>query len=357
MVEIIEANDDNRSEWQGFIKSRPETHLYHDYRWRGVIKDSFGHEPFYLVARNESGVAGVFPLFFMKSRIMASALISLPFLNYGGPVVNDPEIALKLIEKAREIIGEAGASYMELRNQSKFEGLISREHKVTMLLPLLSDVDKQWASLDAKVRNQIRKAEKSGLKIDSSSRLNCGGTQNDGLRQSEYLDRFYAIFCRNMRDLGTPVLSKRFFRNILKYFPEESGIFIVNIGDKDIGAGFTLSHNGVIEIPWASSLREYSKLCINEFMYWEMIKHGISSGMKKFDFGRCTKGSGTYRFKKQWAPEEKQLYWQYWAPKDSDLPSEDPKGSKAGLINIWKRLPLFLANSAGPVIAREITTF
>jgi serine/alanine adding enzyme len=149
-----------------------------------------------------------------------------------------------------------------------------------------------------------------------------------------------------MRDLGTPVLPKKFFANILKYFPQESGIFIVEVGGKDIGAGFTLSHKGIIEIPWASSLREYSKLCINEFMYWEIIKHGISTGMKKFDFGRCTKNSGTYRFKKQWNPEEKQLYWQYWA-----------KGSKAVLINMWKRLPLFVANSLGPVVARDITTF
>ena len=43
----------------------------------------------------------------------------------------------------------------------------------------------------------------------------------------ELLDGFYAVYARNMRDLGTPVYSKRFFRNILEVFPDSTGIFAV----------------------------------------------------------------------------------------------------------------------------------
>jgi len=135
-------------------------------------------------------------------------------------------------------------------------------------------------------------------------------------------------------------------------------IFIVELEGKAIGAAFTLSHKGTIEIPWASSLKKYNKLCVNEFMYWEIMKYSISRGIKTLDFGRCTKDSGTYRFKKQWGPGIKQLYWQYWAPNELKLPSASPQKDKfVWLVAIWKKLPIFVANRIGPPISRNILTF
>lgn len=73
-----------------------------------------------------------------------------------------------------------------------------------MFLDLATDVDSQWRGFDAKLRNQTRKAEKSGLQF-------VGG-------HLELLDGFYEVFARNMRDLGTPVYTKNFFCNILDAF-------------------------------------------------------------------------------------------------------------------------------------------
>ena len=345
MPEVIEAGIADRDNWMSFVSSRPEACLYHDYRWKDVLEESFGHKPSYLMARDAGKTIGVLPLIFMDSRIMSPAFISLPFLNYGGMLARDGEAALSLLERAKGLVREKKASYLEMRNTVKVDAsLATREHKVTMTLALLGDAGSQWNGLDPKVRNQIRKAERSGLRAVHG--------------KGELLDSFYRIFSRNMRDLGTPVPGKAFFLNILKYFPEEAGIFVVDLGGKPIGAGFTLSHKGTIEIPWASSLREYNKLCTNEFMYWEIIKFAVSKKMKIFDFGRCTKDSGTYRFKRQWEPQVKQLYWQYWAQDEALLPQEAPhKGRFAFQVGLWKRLPLFLANRLGPIVSKNITTF
>ena len=51
-----------------------------------------------------------------------------------------------------------------------------------------------WEVIDRKVRNQIRKAEKSALTVER------GG--------AELVGEFYTVFTRNMRDLGTPVYSR-----------------------------------------------------------------------------------------------------------------------------------------------------
>ena len=57
-------------------------------------------------------------------------------------------------------------------------------------------------------------------------------------------------------------------------------------------------------VPWASSLREYFSLCPNNLLYWEMIRWGCKNGYQRFDFGRSSPDSGTYRFKKQWGAKE-----------------------------------------------------
>lgn len=345
MFQILEASDNNRNKWTEYVNSIPNPIFYYDYRWKQVLEESFKLKCFYLMAVDRERVNGVFPLVFIKSRIMATALISIPFFNYGGILANDEEIASFLFNKAIDILKKIRAKYIEIRSLNKLGlVLITREHKVTMWLDLSKEVTQQWAQLDAKVRNQIRKAEKSGLTIRQS--------------KTELLDKFYFAFSQNMRDIGTPVIGKVFFENILKYFPDESNIFVVEYKSKVIAAAFTLHHSNTIEIPWASSIKAFNKLCPNEFMYWEIIKYAIACGVNRFDFGRCTKDSGTYKFKKQWDPVIKQLYWQYWAKQESDLPTENPKKSKfAKLISVWQRLPFFIANRLGPVIAKEITTF
>src|SRR6185436_6210756 len=97
------------------------------------------------------------------------------------------------------------------------------QHKVAMLLRL-HGVD--WSSLDKKVRNQVRKAEKSGLTIAS------GGP--------ELLNEFYAVFARNMRDLGTPVYTRALFAQVMQAFPASTRIHVVWLGTTPVAAGFTL---------------------------------------------------------------------------------------------------------------------
>lgn len=345
MPDLVVASDKDETSWNEYFHHHPRAHFYYDFRWKDVFRESFGSKCFYLMAKEGGRVAGILPLVLMESRIMSPCLVSLPFLNYGGILADSDEAASFLLNNSVRLARELKAKYIEMRDLGKL-GFFpeTREHKVTMWLTLENSVEAQWLKLNAKIRNEVRKAEKSGLAIKTG--------------KDELLDSFYKVFSRNMRDLGTPVIGKIFFKNILKHFPEESGIFITTLHNKPIAAAFSLSHNNSMEAPWASSIKEYNRTCPNEFIYWHMIKHAIEKKADRFDFGRCTKDSGTYRFKKQWAPEEKQLYWQYWESDGFRLPPEDPKKGRFGLlIQLWKRLPLCVANSIGPGIARHLTTF
>ena len=174
-----------------------------------------------------------------------------------------------------------------------------------------------------------------------------------------HLDRlndYYYVFSRNMRDLGTPVYSKNFFKAILEKFPQNSRIVVVYAQNhRPVAAAFLLMKGDTVEIPWASSIKEYNRYSPNMLLYWEVLRFSIRQRYKIFDFGRCSPDSGTYRFKKQWGAEEKQLYWYYILLQQDELPEINPNNPRYKLlIRTWQRMPLFLTKFLGPKIIRHI---
>jgi FemAB-related protein (PEP-CTERM system-associated) len=329
--------------WDSFVEGFPEATSYHRWAWKEVIERSFGHRAHYLAALDGQGrVQGILPLIHMKSRLFGNFLVSVPFVNYGGLLCHGETARSALIEGAQALRRRLGADHVELRHLERPVGeLPANAHKVTMILPLARSVEEQWSGFNAKLRNQIRKAQKNGLAYRTG--------------HLELLDDFYAIFARNMRDLGTPVYGKEFFGNVLEAFPGSTRICTVSYRGRTIAAAIASSFRDTVEIPWASSISDYKSLCPNNMLYWESIRCAIESGHTRFDFGRSTPNEGTYNFKKQWGAEPVQLYWQYLMEEGRALPALNNKNPKFELaIRLWKRLPLVFTSAVGPHIVRSI---
>jgi FemAB-related protein (PEP-CTERM system-associated) len=262
-------------------------------------------------------------------------------VNYGGVVADGEDTAAALVASAVRWAGARGLSHIELRHvAAKAAPWPAKRHKVAMWLPLEKDDEAQWIGLDRKVRNQVRKAEKAGLAAD------VGGVAE--------LDAFYSVFARNMRDLGTPVYSRRFFAAILSAFPDTTRVFVVRLGNLPIAAAITVQWRDSIEVPWASSLRTYSDKSPNMLLYWTMLKTAIGAGARRFDFGRSTPDEGTFHFKRQWGALPQPLVWEY-AGLEGEPPDQSPKNPKFRLaIALWQRLPLAVANRIGPIVVRNI---
>ena len=343
MAIFVETYSGDGEEWNRYVRTHPDATNYHQFGWKAVVERSFGHHTFNLVARDENaGVRGILPLVFMKSALFGRFLVSLPFFNYGGLLCDTEVVAAQLLNHAKGILEQLDGEYLELRHlYNRHPGLVTREHKVTMILDLAPDSSSQWKNFDSKLRNQIRKAEKSGLETF--------------IGHTELLDPFYEVFARNMRDLGTPVYAKTFFANVLNILDENSRIFAVHLNGKVICAGIACWFRNVIEVPWASSIRDYRSYCPNNLLYWEAIKFAIENGFEKFDFGRSTPGEGTYKFKEQWGARPLQLYWQYVMPPHKPVPELNPHNPKyRAAIRVWQKLPLVLTKIIGPVIVRNI---
>ncbi len=326
-----------------FAESRGDAALYHDYRWRDVIRRVFSRETCYLAAIGKTGeIHGILPLARLNSLVFGDFLVSLPYFNYGGVLADSNEAHQTLLFAASEYASNLGVDHIEFRHKADvWPELSKRLDKVAMTLDLPADPDVLSKQLGTKLRAQIRRPIKEGASV------NVGGSEN--------VDAFYAVFARNMRDLGTPVYPKRFFTEIASSFADQTRIFVVSLDGEAVAAGFVLRHRDRVEIPWAASLRESNRIGVNMLLYFSILEWCVEHGVKTFDFGRSTIDSGTYRFKAQWGAEPTQLFWHYWLPDQRDLPQIRPDNPKYRmLVNLWRHQPVALANLIGPRIAKNL---
>ncbi|MBI5235104.1 MAG: FemAB family PEP-CTERM system-associated protein [Deltaproteobacteria bacterium] len=338
-------NHEDQGAWEAYVEDAGDSNLYHLIGWKDVIEKTFGHKTYYLLAEDNDGkITGILPLVHLRSLLFGSFIVSMPYFNYGGISAKDAKARMALLEEAIKITRATGASHAELRHDAALDlGLKVKTAKVSMLLDLPPLAQSLLKGFPSKLRSQIKKAE-SGI-----TRFNSGGIDE--------LDSFYDVFSTNMRELGTPVYSKAFFRNILERFPKRAHICTVYVGSAPAASGFLIGFRDTLEIPWASSIRAFNGLSPNMALYWNCLRLAIEKGFSRFDFGRSTPGEGTYRFKEQWGAKPRPLYWHYWM-KDGGrmpLPELNPKNPKyRAMINIWKRLPLGLTRLIGPGIVKNL---
>jgi FemAB-related protein (PEP-CTERM system-associated) len=332
-------------DWDDFVRGRPEATAYMRSRWTLLTRDVFRVRAHYLQARDAAGtLVGVLPVVQQRS-LLGNFATSVPYFNYGGALATNDDIALQLMNRARELARDAGCSYLELRDlqarpDAVEQGWQVRTDKVTMVLSLPASADELGKRLGSKLRSQIKRAGREGVQ-----------TRTGGL---ELLDAFYDVFCRNMHELGTPVYPKRFFHAILEQFAADTRLVVIEQAGKPLAGGFLVFDGRRAEIPWACCHPEAKPLGINMRLYWDVLVSAIERGCDSFDFGRSSVDSGTFRFKQQWGAQPLPLHWYRWdrSPAAADAPRSSADGRLMRLATaIWQRMPLRLANALGPWVS------
>lgn len=309
-----------------------------------IGRDAFGLKTQLLTCRDSEGrIAGVLPLVEQSSMLFGHNLVSLPYFTYGGVLADREDVAVALAERAATYAAERGADHMLLRQASPIGGLAFSERldKVSMERAL-PDTEKELSrELGSKLRSQIRRADREKPEVV------WGG--------SELLNEFYEVFAPTMHQLGTPVYSRAFFDVVLRAFGSLASVIVVRVNGEVQASAIIVRHGDRIEVPWAAATPVAKRNSVNMRMYWEMLKASVERGASAFDFGRSTVDSGTYRFKKQWGAEPRQLHWYYWLPQGRELPRLDHANPKYAMAaTVWRRMPLWCANLIGPRIVRHL---
>lgn len=327
--------------WDQFVRLNPASTVAHLWGWRRIMERVLGHDCRYLAATDDHGNwHGVLPLVRVESFCFGHYVVSMPFLNQGGPVGTE-EARERLAASAILHTRRRGSDLLELRSREPVPGtLLTRSHrKITVILDLPADPETLWRSFSSKLRSQIRRPMKEGYQVRYGP---------------EVSGAFYQVFARHMRDLGTPALPAAFFSAISQEFPEDSLFAAVYHGDAPIAGGAGFFWRDEFEITWASALREYNRTAPNMLLYWSLMEHAITRGARRFNFGRCTPGGSTHAFKRQWGGQDVVLPWARWSWGRRTAPPTPDRPVYRFAGRVWQRLPLTLTNTCGPRLARLI---
>ena len=334
--------DGSPEEWDAFARASLGWTHFHLWGWRRVIERVYGHQTLYRAARDTNGsLAGILPLVRVRSVLFGHYLVSMPFLNYGGPLGSE-EAVRALAQEAVALADRDGVKLLELRcGEPCALDLPVSHRKITVVLDLPAQgPDALFQSFKAKLRSQVRRPEKEGVAVRFGA---------------DQVGPFHEVFARHMRDLGTPAQPRSLFEAIAAEFGGDAWFGCAYLGERPIACGAGFRWGAEFEMTWASALLAYNRIAPNMALYWAFMERAAREGVSLFNFGRCTPGSPTHRFKQQWGGRDVPLYWYQHSARGegAHTPSPDDGAYSLG-PRIWRRLPVRLATALGPKIVRGI---
>ncbi len=334
--------------WDEFVKAHPEGTFFHLAGWKEVIERAFGHAGQYVMAEQDGVITGVLPLVHMRSRLFGNALVSNPFCVYGGPLAADRESADALTAHACSLMQATSVPALEFRFQEPptvaldpDDGWIGRPDDlyVTFRKPIVADAEVNLKAIPRKQRAVVRKGIQNELTI----------ALEDGV------DNLHRVYAESVRNLGTPVFSRRYFRLLRSVFGADADVLTVVDDGTPIASVLNFYFRDQVLPYYGGGTPAARNRAGNDVMYWEVMRRAGERGYRLFDFGRSKTGTGAYAFKKNWGFEPAPLHYRFRLRPGASLPDHNPLNPKYWLfIAAWKRLPVQVANLLGPPIVRGI---
>ena len=333
--------------WDAFVAAHPHGTFFHRAAWRGVIERAFGHRTHYLMAERDGAVVGVLPLGHVSSLLFGNTLISVPLCVYGGPLAVEAEAFAALTEAAAALLPGSRASALEFRFLAlPPEGWLDpaawvtrNDLYVTFRKAIVADDDANLKAIPRKQRAMVRKGIERGLTATVDRNV-------DGL---------HPIYAESVRNLGTPVFSRRYFRLLAEAFGADMDVLTVRDGETPVASVMNFHWRDEV-LPYYGGGTRAARAChANDFMYWAVMRHAAARGARLFDYGRSKVGTGAFAFKKNWGFEPAPLRYCVRLAPGAAVPEVNPLNPKFRLfIAAWKRLPLPVANLLGPRIVRGV---
>jgi FemAB-related protein (PEP-CTERM system-associated) len=333
-LKLRPAVETDGAAWEACVEQLEDATFFHRWGWREVIARAFGHQTHYHVAERDGAVVGLLPLVRVKSLLFGDQLVSMPFGVYGGPVAEEAEVRALLQQRACELARELGVDALELRHRSpQNPNWPTKDLYFTFRKTISQDPEENLKAIPRKQRAMVRKGIKAGLK----------GERVSGV------DRLYRVYAESVRNLGTPVFPKRYFRLLREVFGDACDVLLIQYDGQDVAAVMSFWFRDEV-LPYYGGSRPAARaVAANDFMYWDLMCRAAEHGARVFDYGRSKAGSGAYSFKKNWGFEPEPLFYEYYLVGSDAMPEVNPNNPKYRLlIDTWKRLPLPLANLIGP---------
>ena len=333
----------DRPAWDRFVAAHPDGTVFHTIAWHDAVRDTFGHEAFYFIARRDTDIAGVFPLFLMNSLLGGRMLISVPYGVGGGILADSDETAETLFQAALQVCKEQRCSCIDMRSErAMVPDIPTGNTHVGFRRELPDTVEGVLQALPRKARAAARNArDKYRLTI----------TYGDD--QLHEVWRLYSISMRRLASVNYP---RQFFERVIEYTPGRHWVSIVRHKGRPVAGLVTLLHKDRV-MPYFLGTTSAAKRCsAANFIYLCAMERGVEEGYRVFDFGRTRRdNSGSFDFKRFQGFAPRPLEYQIYIPPNSTRPNLSPANPRYRLARtVWPRLPLWLTRPLGAHLSGHI---
>jgi len=312
---INKLQEEDYKKWDRFIKSNPNSTIFHTIGWKKIIEKTFGYKPDYLVLKNSDGeIIGVSPAFLIK-KFFGKVIISQPFFEYGGPVVKKgfEEGYRDILNFYKKKVKNRELKYVEIKaltdkNDKYFsEAGFKKQFKAFDFFIDIKGKDFEkdiWSKLytaRSRVKNSVRKAVKKGVKII----------------EKDDIDLYYDIYLGTIERLGSVPFPKTLFENIKKYISPFVRFRFAYLRERPIAAMISFPYNGRDLMVSLVSDNLYYQYRANDLLYNQEIKYATESKFDIVDFGRTRPDSLYERYKRKWGATRINLYSYVYPPQEA----------------------------------------
>ena len=320
-----------------FVEDAEEATPFHLTGWSRAVAAATGQRAHYLAAEGAGGgLIGVLPLTAMRSPLFGKALVSAGFAVDGGILGDggDP-----LAQAAWDLARRLGCPSVELRGGPAPAGWqTDATSYLGFVRDLAADDAAQLLAVPRKQRAEVRKSLEADLTVHV-------GTDSAALAEH------YRVYAESVRNLGTPVFPARLFRAVADALPAD--VLTVRHRGRAEASVLSLYFRGTVYPYWGGGTAAARALRANDRMYYALMNHARTRGCTRFDFGRSKTGTGAAAFKKNWGFDPMPRL--YATRNDGPARAVNPLNPKYALmVRTWRRLPLPVANTIGPWIARGL---
>lgn len=318
---------------------------FHRPAWSRGVERGCGQRAHYLLAENAFGaIAGVLPLTAMRSVLFGRALVSTGFGVDGGILARDARTTAALADAAWVLAERLSCPSVELRGGPCPVGDWASDDSryLRFVRPLGPDDDAELLAIPRKQRAEVRRSLGFDLEVETG--------RSDTLAREHY-----AIYAESVRNLGTPVFPRALFAAMLAEFGGDADILVVRHQGSAVAAVLSLYGRGTVYPYWGGGTREARALRANDRMYYALMGHARSRGCTAFDFGRSKTGTGAAAFKANWGFEGRPLAYHHRVASGAQMREINPLDPKhQRKIDLWRKLPLAIANRVGPLLSRGL---
>jgi hypothetical protein len=275
-------------DWDALVAGHPQSTIFHSGGWARVLRETYGHRPFYVARLAGGQLAGLLPVMEVSSWWTGRRGVSLPFTDFCPALKGVGCDGRDLYRSAVECGRERRWKYLECRGfDDTWEGarpsLTCYQHKIELGV----GEERLFQGFESAVRRGVRKAEKMEVKID----IDTG---------EESMRTFFALHGGTRRRHGLPPQPWRFFLNIQRHLLSLGHGFIATarLGKQPLAAAVFFLHGRQALYKFGASDYAFQQTRPNNLVMWAAMKHCARQGLATLNLGRTSlSNEGLRRFK------------------------------------------------------------